>query len=325
MRYRTLGRTALTVSEIGFGAWALGGGAWGNQKDRDSLAALQKALDLGVTFIDTAAGYGKGRSERVIARALRERGARVTVATKIHPLPGPWPPSPYCKPEERYPEDYLLRMTEERLRNLETDCLDLLQLHNWTRAWNRHPAPLETLKKLQAAGKIRHIGVSTPEHDQNCVIDLMRAGYLDAVQLIFNIFEQEPAAELLPAAKELNVGVIVRVPFDEGSLTGKFTKDTCFPDDDFRSKYFAGDRLARTVERVERIKEDSAGSGLTLPQVALKFVLAEPAVSTVIPGIRNPKQAEMNAAVSELPDPAPELLTKLRRHAWRRGFWYAGK
>ncbi len=325
MRYRRLGRTGIEVSEIGFGAWALGGGAWGNQKDRDSLAALGKALDLGVTFIDTAAGYGKGRSERVIARALRERGQRVTVATKIHPLPGPWPPSPYCQPQERYPEDYLVRMTNERLRNLETDCIDLLQLHTWTRGWNRNPAPLDILKKLQAAGKIRHIGVSTPEHDQNCVLDLMRAGYLDTVQVVFNIFEQEPAAELLPAAKELNVGVIVRVPFDEGSLTGKFTPDTRFADDDFRLKFFAGDRLARVVERVERIKQDISESGLSLPQVALKFVLAQPAVSTVIPGIRNPKQAEQNTSVSDLPDPDPDLLIKLRRHAWRRSFWYAGK
>jgi aryl-alcohol dehydrogenase-like predicted oxidoreductase len=325
MKFRRLGRTGLEVSEIGFGAWALGGAAWGNQKDRDSLAALQKALDRGVNFIDTAAGYGKGRSERVIARALRERGQRVIVASKIHPLPGPWPPSPYCDADERYPADYLQRMTDERLRNLETDCLDLLQLHTWTRAWNRNPRPLETLRKLQSDGKLRYIGVSTPEPDQNSVIDLMRAGYLDTVQVVFNIFEQEPAAELLPAAAEHDVGVIVRVPFDEGSLTGKFTADTRFADDDFRCKYFAGDRLPRTVERVEQIKQEIGESGLTLAQVALKFVLAQRAVSTVIPGIRNAKQAEMNSAVSAVPDPDPELLVRLRKHAWRRSFWYAGK
>ncbi len=324
IKRRTLGRTQLEVSEIGFGAWALGG-AWGNQKDRESLQTLHRAIELGVNFIDTAAGYGKGRSERVIARALSERQERVYVATKIHPLPGPWPPSPYCKAEERFPEDYLRKMVDERLDNLVTERLDLLQLHTWTRAWNKAPKPLEVLKNLQAEGKVRFIGVSTPEPDQNSVIDLIRAGYLDTLQLVFNIFEQEPAAELLPTAAEHKVGVIVRVPFDEGALTGKFSADTEFNSDDFRSKYFAGDRLARTVARVQQIEQDIADTGLTMAQVALKFVLAHPAVSTVIPGIRNVRQAKMNTEVSELADLPDSLLRKLRKHAWRRGFWYAGK
>ncbi len=324
IKRRTLGRTQLEVSEIGFGAWALGG-AWGNQKDRESLQTLHRAIELGVNFIDTAAGYGKGRSERVIARALSERQERVYVATKIHPLPGPWPPSPYCKAEERFPEDYLRKMVDERLDSLVTERLDLLQLHTWTRAWNKAPKPLEVLKNLQAEGKVRFIGVSTPEPDQNSVIDLIRAGYLDTLQLVFNIFEQEPAAELLPTAAEHKVGVIVRVPFDEGALTGKFSADTEFNSDDFRSKYFAGDRLARTVARVQQIEQDIADTGLTMAQVALKFVLAHPAVSTVIPGIRNVRQAKMNTEVSELADLPDSLLRKLRKHAWRRGFWYAGK
>jgi aryl-alcohol dehydrogenase-like predicted oxidoreductase len=325
MKYRTLGRTQLEVSEIGFGAWALGGGAWGNQKDRESLQALHRAIELGVNFIDTAAGYGKGRSERVIARALSERQERVYVASKIHPMPGPWPPSPYCKADERYPEDYLRKMVDERLDNLVTERIDLLQLHTWTRAWNKDPKPLEVLKKLQAEGKVRYIGISTPEPDQNSVIDLVRAGYLDTIQLVFNVFEQEPAAELLPTAAEHQVGVIVRVPFDEGSLTGKFSTDTEFSSDDFRSKYFAGDRLARTAARVKKIEEDIAGTGFTMAHVALKFVLSQPAVSTVIPGIRNVRQAKMNAEVSNLPDLPEFLLPKLRKHAWRRSFWYAGK
>lgn len=325
MKYRTLGRTKLRVSEIGFGAWALGGGAWGNQKDRDSLEALHKAIDHGVNFTDTAAGYGKGRSERVIARALKERDERVYVATKIHPMPGPWPPSPYCKIDERYPEKYLHEKVQERLECLDTDCIDILQLHTWTRAWNKDPKALDVLKELQADGRIRFIGISTPEHDQNSVIDLVRQGHLDVVQLIYNIFSQEAAAELLPAASENEVGIIARVPFDEGSLTGKFTKDTEFASGDFRHNYFAGDRLARTVERVEKIKGDLADTELTLAQVALKFILAHPAVSTVIPGMRNPKQAQANASCADLPDLPQEIVQKLERHAWHRGFWYAGK
>jgi aryl-alcohol dehydrogenase-like predicted oxidoreductase len=324
MRHRTLGRTGLSVSEIGFGAWAIGGG-WGEQKESDSVAALHRALDLGCNFVDTAAGYGDGRSERIVARVLKERKETVFVATKTPPAPGPWPPTPYCRDDERYSESYIRANVEERLRNLGTDRIDLLQLHTWTRAWNADPRPFEILRKLQAEGKVRFIGLSTPEHDQNSVIDLMRDGWLDTVQVIYNVFEQEPAAELLPVARATNVGVIVRVVFDEGVLTGKYRKDSRFPADDFRSRYFAGDRLERAVARTEKVRQEIEGSGLTLPQAAIRFALAHPAVSTVIPGIRNAAQAAANCAAADLP-PMPEaLLLRLREHAWVRGFWYAGK
>ena len=324
MQYRKLGRSAMDVSEIGFGAWAIGG-SWGPQNEQDSVAALHKALDLGVNFIDTAAGYGDGKSERIIAEVLKSRKEKVVVATKTPPLPGNWPPSPYDNMDERYPEKYLRENVEERLRNLQTDCLDVLQLHTWTRAWNRNPRPFEILRKLQAEGKIRAIGVSTPEQDQNSVIDLMRGGWIDTVQVIYNIFEQEPAAELLPVAQETNVGIIVRVVFDEGSLTGKFTPETKFAPDDFRNNYFAGDRLERAVKRADKVKADIDGSGFTLAQTAIKFALMHPAVSTVIPGIRNVAQAEANVAVSDLAPLSDELMVKLRPHNWMRGFWYGGK
>jgi len=328
MKYRALGKSGLEVSEVGFGGWALGG-QWGAQDDQDSVAALHKAIDLGLSFIDTAEGYGNGRSERVIGQALRERSQRVYVATKTPPVDGPWPPSPYCRAAERYPEDYLRANLEDRLRNLGTDCLDVLQLHTWTRAWNRDPAPLDVLRRLREEGKLRLIGISTPEQDQNCVIDLMRRGYLDVVQIIYNLFEQEPAAEILPAAVETGTGVIVRVVFDEGVLTGKYRKGHRFAGDDFRSRYFQGDRLDRAVDRVEQIRADVAEAGLaqeySLAEVALKFALAHPAVSTVIPGIRSPQQAEWNVAASDKPDLPKDLLVRLRRHRWLRGVWYSGK
>ena len=324
MKNRTLGRTAFEVSEIGFGGWAIGG-SWGAQDDKESLAALEAALDRGVTLIDTAAGYGNGRSERLIGQVLKRRRERIVVATKTPPLPGPWPPSPWCKADERYPEKYLRESIRERCRNLGVDAVDVLQLHTWTRAWNRAPRPLEVLQKLKAEGLVRAVGVSTPEHDQNSVIDLMRAGLVDTIQVIYNIFEQEPAAELLPVAQETGTGIIVRVAFDEGSLTGKYTENTTFAEDDFRRRYFAGDRLARAVRRAESVKKEIAGSGYTMPQAALKFVLAHPAVSTVIPGIRSVAQAEANTAVSDLPEMSEELLVRLRKHAWQRAFWYAGK
>ncbi len=327
MHSRTFGQTGWQVSEIGFGGWAIGGG-WGPQGEDDSLAALRRALELGVTIIDTAAGYGNGRSEQLIGRVLREQGAGelVRVATKTPPQgPGPWPPSPYCRWDARYPETYLRANVEERLRHLGTDTIDLLQLHTWTRAWNADPQPLLILRQLQQEGKIRAIGVSTPEHDQNSVIDLMRAGLVDAVQVIYNLFEQEPAAELLPVAEATGTGVIVRVAFDEGVLTGKYQADAVFPEGDFRRRYFAGDRLERAVARTEAMREAAAPSGRSMPELALRFVLDHPAVSTVIPGIRTVAQAEANAAVSDTPALGEALHQILRKHAWRRAFWYAGK
>jgi aryl-alcohol dehydrogenase-like predicted oxidoreductase len=324
MKFRNLGKTKLNVSEVGFGAWAIGG-SWGPQSEADSVAALNRALDLGVNFIDTAAGYGDGKSERVIAEVLKSRRDSVVVATKTPPADGPWPPSPYCVAAERYPEKYVRENVEQRLRNLGTDRIDILQLHTWTRAWNRNPEPFSILRKLREEGKVRFIGVSTPEHDQNSVIELMRDGWVDVVQVIYNIFEQEPAAELLPAAAEADVGVIVRVVFDEGSLTGKWDKETKFAEGDFRRSYFEGDRLARSVARASRVAKSIEGSGYSLPQAAIRFALAHDAVGTVIPGMRNPAQAQANCAVSDLPPMTPELRRRLREHNWLRGFWYSGK
>jgi aryl-alcohol dehydrogenase-like predicted oxidoreductase len=326
MRYRTFGRLGWQVSEIGFGAWAIGGAGWGKQDDNASVRALHKALDLGCNFIDTAQGYGDGHSEKIIGQVLKERkGERIYVATKIPPAPGEWPPSPYDKIEDRFPEGYLRERIESSLRLLQTDCIDLLQLHTWTRAWNRNPTALGELRALQAAGKLRGIGISTPEQDQNCLVDLMRAGWLDAVQVIYNIFEQEPAAEFLPAAEENKVGVIVRVAFDEGSLTGKFTEHTTFGEGEFRAGYFAGDRLGRTVRRVEQIRAAIGSAEPDVATAALKFALKPKAVSTVIPGMRNERQAEMNCGISDQPMLSDKLELKLRNHAWRRGVWYSGK
>ena len=326
MNYRRLGSTGLQVSEIGFGAWAIGDDRWGPQEEQESLNTLHAAVDRGVTFIDTAAGYGAGKSERLIAKVLKQREERIHVCTKTPPNPGqPWPPSPYCLAEERYSEQYIRSNVEERRRNLGVEVLDVLLLHTWTRAWNDRPYPLEILQKLKAEGLIRNVGISTPEHDQNSVIDPIRDGLVDVVEVIYNLFEQEPAAQLLPTAMEHEVGIIVRVVFDEGSLTGKFTPDTKFAAADFRNNYFAGDRLERTIRRVNEIEKDIEGSGFTLPQAAIKFALAHPAVSTVIPGMRRVWQAEANTAVSDMPRLPEALLQQLQRHNWRKSFWIRGK
>ena len=328
MQTRQLSAHGPTVSEIGFGAWAIGGG-WGNQEESDSIAALHAAIDGGVNIIDTAQGYGDGHSEKIIAQVMRDRSEEVFVATKTPPDAGPWPPSPYCQWQDRYSAAYLRDNIHQRLRNLETERLDLLQLHTWTRAWNDDPQPLLVLRQLRDEGKIRLIGVSTPEQDQSCVIQLMRDGLVDVVQIIFNLFHQEPAAQLLPVAAETGTGVIVRVALDEGALTGKYTAGHEFPDSDFRRHYFAGDRMARVVERVQEIREDLEQFGLaeqySLADVALKFVLARPEVSTVIAGMRNQQQAEMNTRTAQLRDLPEALIERLHRHNWLRGVWYSGK
>ncbi|MFK8113095.1 MAG: aldo/keto reductase [Rubripirellula sp.] len=328
MHTRPLSANGPEVSEIGFGAWAIGGG-WGEQNDADSVAALHAAIDRGVNLIDTAQGYGDGHSEQVIAGVLKDRQEEVLVATKTPPDAGPWPPSPYCRWQDRYSAAYLRDNVHQRLRNLNTDRIDLLQLHTWTRAWNDDPQPLLVLRQLREEGKVHLIGVSTPEQDQSCVIQLMRDGLVDVVQIIFNLFHQEPMAQLLPVAAETGTGVIVRVALDEGALTGKFGAGHQFSDGDFRENFFAGDRLQRTVDRVAEIQADIDQFGLTEQytpaDVALKFVLARPEVSSVIAGMRNTNQVEQNTRTSQLRDLPQELMVQLRRHNWLRGVWYSGK
>lgn len=324
MKYRKFGNTGIEVSEIGFGAWAIGG-SWGDQKESDSLEALDTAVDNGVNFIDTAAGYGNGKSEKIIGKFLKSRPEEVIVCTKTPPVSGKWPPSPYCKIEERYPEKYLRENIEERMNNLQVSSLDVLLLHTWTRAWNDTPRALEILQKIKSEGLIKQIGISTPEHDQNCVVQLMRAGIIDVIQVIYNIFEQEPAAQILPVALETGTGIIVRVAFDEGVLTGKYSGKEQFTGDDFRRFYFEGDRLQRGVRRTEKIKQEFSKSGYSMPELALKFALSHKAVSTVIPGIRNSSQALQNTSASDLPELSDDQLARLREHRWNRAFWYGGK
>lgn len=330
MQLRSFGKTNWQVSVIGFGAWAIGGN-WGNQKDDESIAALNKALDLGVNFIDTAQGYGDGRSEEIIGKVLKERhlaggGKSIKIATKIPPLmPGHWPPLAYEDIESRYPAKYLREAVETSLKRLKAETIDLMQLHTWTRAWNKNPTALHTLQELKKEGKIAAIGISTPEQDQNSLIDLIKNGLIDSAQVIYNIFEQEPAAELLDAAREHGAGIIVRCVLDEGALTGKFNKQTTFGPGDFRGIYFKGFRLGEVVERVEAIREEvkkyPQENAENMASVAVRFALKHPGVSTVITGIRTLSQAEQNTAVGDqLPLPAG-LYKALQEHAWRRYFW----
>jgi len=328
MQTRSLGSEGPTVSEIGFGGWAIGGD-WGQQPDSQSTAALHAAIDRGINLIDTAAGYGEGHSEKIIAGVLSDRSEDVFVATKTPPTSGPWPPSPYCRWQDRYSAAYLRDNVHQRLQNLKRDRIDLFQLHTWTAAWNDDPQPLLVLRQLKEQGKIGLIGVSAPEHDQACVIQLMRDGLIDTVQVIFNLFQQEAASQILPVAAETGTGVLIRVALDEGSLTGKYGADHEYAESDFRRKFFQGDRQNRTVNRVNEIRRDLERFGIddqySLADVALKFVLARPEVSSVLVGMRNTDQVEKNCRVSNRRDLNPEIIQHLHRHDWRRGVWYSGK
>lgn len=320
MNHRELGRTGLTVAEIGFGAWGIGGKFWGPADDELSVAALRRALDKGVDFFDTAFVYGDGHSERLIARAFAESGRGGTVASKVPPKNWKWPGGGTLK--DAFPADWVVSCTERTLKNLGVGTLDVQQFHVWRDEWLGQPGWEETWKALETLkrdGKIRFWGVSINDLDPGSALRLVASGKADTVQVIFNLFEQAPLAQLFPLCRKQSVGVIVRVPLDEGGLTGKLTEKTKFPGDDFRSDYFSGGRLAETVKRARSLE------AVLVPQhapdlaaAALKFCLSFPEVSTVIPGMRRPSHVDMNVGVSNGKGYPDSLLKELRQHAWKR-------
>ena len=325
MLYRAFGKLGWKVSEISFGAWAIGGDMWGPQDDAESLRALHTAIDRGVNFIDTAQGYGKGHSEELIGRLLKERKEDILVATKVPPLPGTqWPPPPDADVLDSYTPEYIIAQCEGSLRRLQRDHVDVYQFHTWAPAFNIRDEWFEAMSRLRKDGKIRAIGVSVPDTTPDSVIGALALGKVDAVQVIYNLFEQYPAVNLFPVCDRLGTAVIVRVPFDEGALTGKFTATTKFPEGDVRRHYFRGKNLESVVKRVEsvRAQKDKRHRAMPMAEYALRFCLAHPTVSTVIPGIRNPRQAEDNVAASDERPLDNQELAELRKLAWRKDFWH---
>jgi aryl-alcohol dehydrogenase-like predicted oxidoreductase len=322
MRYRELGRTGLTVSEIGYGAWGLGQGAWVGADDDSGVRALRRALDLGVNFIDTARAYD--RSERVVGRALRELpggGDGVYVATKAGPkVPVSLAPSG-LDPMEAFPGSHIRESLETSLRELGRDHVDLLQLHTWEDEWTGRGDWLETVDALKQEGKIRFFGISVKDHQPENVLTVLRTGVLDAVQVIYNVFEQSPSDALLPACAEHGVSVIGRVALDEGALTGSIRTGVTFPEGDWRTWYFRDDRPAQVEQRVDALLADLGIGVDQLPSTALRFALAGQAVSTVIVGMRSLTNVERNAAVAEAPPLTAEELALLAKHRWQKNFY----
>jgi aryl-alcohol dehydrogenase-like predicted oxidoreductase len=321
MNQRPLGRTGLQVSEIGYGAWGIGQSMWLGAEDDESVRALNRAADLGVTMVDTALAYGDGHSEELVGALVRERDEPLVVATKIPPKNKVWPAPDGIDPDDAFPADYVVECTERSLRNLGLDTVDLQQFHVWSDEWVGRGSWLDGIEQLKADGKIRAFGVSINDHQPANALRLIESGAVDAVQVIYNVFDQSPEDELLPACAEHGVGVLARVPFDEGALTGNIGADTEFPEGDFRNHYFRDGRKQEVADHVQAILDDLGIEREQLPEMALRYILSHPAVSTVIPGMRSVRNVERNAALGDgkgLPD---EQVAALKRHRWERNFY----
>lgn len=321
MRYRRLGRTGFEVSEVSYGAWGVGGVQWLGRTDAEARRALRRSIELGLNFVDTALAYGDGHSERLVGEVVREAETRIRVASKVPPKNQRWPARRGIGIEEVFPYDYVIACTEQSLRNLRLEALDLQQLHVWNPEWLDRDEWRRAFRDLKESGKVLAAGVSINDHDPDSALELIRSGLIDVVQVIYNIFDQSPERRLLPLAREVGVGVIARVPFDEGALTGAITATTVFDPGDFRAEYFAGDRPRQVEERVAALRRDLAGVAGTLPEIALRFCLSHPAVSTVIPGMRTVRHVDANLAVSEQERLDEATLAILRRHAWDKNFY----
>ncbi|MBA2637996.1 MAG: aldo/keto reductase [Solirubrobacterales bacterium] len=321
MNRRTLGRTGIEVSEVGYGAWGIGRTMWLGADDRESLRALHRAIDLGLNFIDTALGYGDGHSEQLVGRVVLEREEPIVVATKVPPKNGLWPAPAGSHADEAFPGDHVRACAERSLANLGTEVVDLLQLHVWQDDWMGQGDWLQTIEALRDEGKIRAFGISINDHQPLSALRLVKGGAVDSVQVIYNVFDQSPEDELLPACLEHGVGVLARVPFDEGALTGRITPDTEFPEGDFRNEYFRDGRREEVDEHVRAILADLDIERDDLPAVALRYVLSHPAVSSVIPGMRSVRNVEANVAVADGRGLSRERVRALRRHRWERNFY----
>jgi aryl-alcohol dehydrogenase-like predicted oxidoreductase len=341
-----LGRTGLEVSEIGFGSWGLGGDMWRGVDKAEGERAVHAALDLGVTFLDTALEYGDGESERMLAGVLAARApgerARVVVATKVPPKNMEWPGRARAALRETFPARHIAACVEKSLSNLRLDALPLVQLHVWHDAWldsTDWPATRETMGRLASEGKVRHWGVSVNDHAPETALRLLAgdgssrhgepsrdpAGAtvppIEAAQAIYNIFDRSPERSLFALARERGVGVIARCPFDEGALTGAIRADTTFPRGDWRAVYFRGDRKAEAEARADALRVLLGDEATSLAELALRFCLSRPEVSTVIPGMRRAEHARANAAVADGRALSPALLARLDEHAWEKN-WY---
>lgn len=316
MQYRALGRTGWDVSEIGYGMWGMGG--WTGSDDAQSLDSLRLSVQLGCNFFDTAWGYGAGHSERLLGTIVREFPEKsLLVATKIPPKNFTWPSRRGFALDDCFPPDHIREYAHKSLENLGLPRIDLLQFHVWEDAWAPDERWQRAMDDLKREGVVRAVGVSVNRWEPWNVLKTLETGQVDAVQVIYNIFDQAPQDELFPLCRERNIGVLARVPFDEGTLTGTLTRDTRWPEGDWRNTYFVPANLAASVDRAEALRP-LVPEGMTMPELALRWILADPAVSTIIPGMRKRPHVERNIAASDGRTLDPALLEALKAHRWDR-------
>ena len=316
MKYHKFGRTGFEVSDIGYGLWGMSG--WSGSDDRESLGSLQLSIDLGCNFFDTAWAYGEGKSDGLLGEIMqRNVGKRLFAASKIPPANQQWPALASYKYQDVFGHEHVFQYADMIRKQLRVDTIDLLQFHVWSDAWANEPDFRSTVEKLKRDQVIRYFGLSINRWEPENGIKALRTGLVDAVQVIYNIFDQAPEDELFPVCRELNIGVIARVPFDEGSLGGKMTLETRFPVGDWRAGYFGPENLPKTIKRVDALKQ-ILPSGMTLPEMALRFILSNPVVSTTIAGMRKPEHVRQNLAASDAGPLDKSLLAELKKHRWDR-------
>lgn len=316
MNYRRFGRTDWKVSEMGYGMWGLAG--WTGSDIEEINKSLDRSVELGCNFFDTAWGYGAGKSEEILGDLLKRHSEhRLYAATKIPPQNFKWPSKPDYTLEECFPASHIIEYTEKSLKNLKVEQIDLQQFHVWEDAWATNDEWKEAVQKLTQEGKVAHWGISVNRWEPENVLETLRTGLISSVQVIYNIFDQAPEDHLFPLCKELDVAVIARVPFDEGTLTGTLTEETTFPADDWRSTYFVPENLKDSVHHAEALRP-MIPAGMTMPEMALRFILSNPDVGTIIPGMRKIKNVEANMAASDGEGLTPALLQDLKNHRWDR-------
>lgn len=325
MNYRTFGRTGWQVSEIGYGMWGMG--SWSNSEDEESLQSLQAAIDMGCNFFDTAFAYGEGRSEGLLGDAVRANAdTRLYTATKVPPKNQKWPAKPEFTLDDSYPPEHIEDYVHRSLENAGLDHFDLIQFHTWEDSWVKDDRWAMEMAQLCQQGLVNAVGISINRWEPWNGIEAVRSGLIDSVQVIYNIFDQNPEDDLFPACREMNVAVIARVPFDEGTLTGTLTRDSKWPEGDWRNLYFVPENLLPSIERADALKEllsawnhaHSDEPEITMPELALRFILSNPDVSTVIPGMRKLSHVKSNVAAGERGPLPPELLEQVRKHRWVR-------
>lgn len=316
MQYRKFGRTGWKVSEIGYGMWGMAG--WTGSEEKEVKNALDRSIELGCNFFDTAWAYGNGLSEQILNKAIkRHAGKKLYVATKIPPKNRKWPSRRESALKDVFPADYIIEYTEKSLVNLGVDSIDLQQFHVWEDSWAQQDEWKEAITRLTKQGKVKAWGLSVNRWEPDNCLETIRTGLIDGIQVIYNIFDQAPEDNLLPLCREKNIGVIARVPFDEGTLTGTLTKETSFPKNDWRATYFVPENLHSSVDHAEALKP-LIPSGMTMPEMALRFILSNPDIATTIPGMRKIRNVEANMSSSDGKGLPVNLLKQLKMHRWDR-------